>query len=188
MREEFPESSFVKARLMQKPLYREDGELWDVLSRHPDDIAHFFRQIGQELVFNHEDGYAFIRQMRGEADERIPKVVQRRALGYEVTMLLVCLREEYLRMEISATDSNRIVKTRDEITALVSTYLPETTNQVKDLTRVHQAIQRLEDLGFLEKREDGERESYELMRIIKARITPEELKQIKERLTTYAKP
>ncbi len=123
MREEFPESSFVKAKLIQKPLYREDGELWDVLTRHADDITHFFRQIGQELVFNHDDGYAFIRQMRGEADEKIPKVVQRRALGYEVTLLLVCLREEYLRMEISATDSNRIVKTREEIVGLVTTYL-----------------------------------------------------------------
>jgi len=188
MREEFPESSFVKAKLIQKPLYREDGELWDVLTRHADDITHFFRQIGQELVFNHDDGYAFIRQIRGEADEKIPKVVQRRALGYEVTLLLVCLREEYLRMEISATDSNRIVKTREEIVGLVTTYLPGTTNEVKDRARIEQAVDRLADLGFLEKREDGDRESFELMRIIKARITPEELKQIKERLIAHAKP
>lgn len=186
MNEEFPEASFVKARLFQKPIYREDGELWEILQRHSDDISYYFRQIGQELVHNTAEGYAFLRQIRGEADQRIPKVVQRRALGYEATLLLVCLREECLRLESTATDSDRIVRTGEEIAQMISVYLPETTNQIKDSRTIETAIQRLVDLGFLNRLEGSEREAYEVMRIVKARITPEELNQIKERLIHYA--
>jgi hypothetical protein len=186
MNEEFPEASFVKARLLQKVIYSEDKEPWEVLQRHCDEIRHYFWLIGQELVNNTAEGYAFLRQIRGEADQRVPKVAQRRGLSYDVTLLLVCLREEFLRQETSTNDSDRIVKTAEEITELISTYLPETANQIKDAKAIQVAIQRLVDLGFLHRLEGAEREAYEVMRIVKARITPEELNQIKERLILHA--
>ena len=58
----FPPAAFVKAKLLREPVYREDGELWLTLRGQQDEIRHYFRQIGQELVLDEGEGYAFIRQ------------------------------------------------------------------------------------------------------------------------------
>ena len=34
-----PEASFAKVRLLHGPIYREDGELWEILERHADENA-----------------------------------------------------------------------------------------------------------------------------------------------------
>jgi hypothetical protein len=183
-----PEASFAKVRLLHGPIYREDGELWEVLERHADEIRHYMWQIGQELVYDPTEGYAFIRQIRGTNDERIPRLVQRRGLSYDATVLLVCLREDLLRLELAATESERLVKTREELHELTAMFFPESLNRVKDEKIVNAAIQKLVDLGFLKHLESGERDVFEVMRIVKARITPTELVQIKERLMAHVQP
>ena len=115
----FPPAAFVKAKLLREPVYREDGELWLTLRGQQDEIRHYFRQIGQELVLDEGEGYAFIRQLEIEGEERIPRLVQRRALSYLATLLLTALREEFLRFDSSASDSTRLVKTSDELRNLV---------------------------------------------------------------------
>jgi len=67
----------------------------------------------------------------------------------------------------------------------VAAFLPESSNQVKDLGRIDSAIQRLAELGFLEA-VTPEKDTFEVMRIVKARITPVELETIKEKLKSYA--
>jgi hypothetical protein len=59
----FPERSFVLAKLLLEPIYREDSSSWEVLRAERDAIAHYFRQIGQELLIDEAEGYAFLRQM-----------------------------------------------------------------------------------------------------------------------------
>lgn len=183
-----PEASFAKARLLQGTIYREDGEMWEIVERHSDEIRHYMWQIGQELVHDAAEGYAFIRQIRGTNDERIPRLGQRRGLSYDATVLLVCLREELLRLELAATESERLVKTREELHELIAMFFPETLNRVKDEKIVNAAIQKLVELGFLKHLESGGRDDFEVMRIVKARITPTELVQIKERLLAHAQP
>ena len=183
-----PEASFAKVRLLHGPIYREDGELWEILERHADEIRHYMWQIGQEFVYDAPEGYAFIRQIRGTNDERIPRLVQRRGLSYDATILLVCLREDLLRLELAATESERLVRTREELHELTAMFFPESLNRVKDEKIVNAAIQKLVDFGFLKHLESGEREVFEVMRIVKARITPTELVQIKERLLAHAQP
>lgn len=181
----FPPASFVKARLLKEPLYREDEALWDTLRTQRDEIRHYFRQIGQELVIDDGEGFAFIRQIEAEGDEPIPRLTQKRMLSYQATLLLVCLREELLRFEGAADDSTRLVKTRAEIHALVSAFVPESNNQVRDARGVDTAIARLEEYGFL-RTLNAEREAFEVMRILKARVTPVQLEEIKQRLLRYA--
>jgi hypothetical protein len=187
MSDAFPASSFVKVKLLREPVYREDSALWDVLRAQQEEIRNYFRQIGQELVVDEGEGFAFIRQLEIEGDEAVPRLVQRRMLSYHATLLLVCLREELLRFEASADDSTRLVRTRDELYALVSGFSRESHNQVRDFKNVESAIARLEDFGFL-RALTAEREAFEVMRILKARITPNELEDIKERLLRHARP
>jgi hypothetical protein len=181
----FPISSFVKAKLLREPVYREDGELWEALRSQQDEIRHYFRQIGQELVLDEGDGFAFLRQLHVDGDDPVPRIVQRRALSYHATLLLVCLREALIRFDTSAEDSAKLVKTRTELVHFVSGFVPESNNEVRDVKGIESAITRLQELGFL-RALDAERETFEVMRIVKARITPEELQDIKIRLQRHA--
>jgi hypothetical protein len=185
----FPAAAFVKAKLLREPIYREDGDLWlTVHGPQRSEIAHYFRQIGQELVVDEGEGYAFIRQLEIEGEERIPRLIQRRPLIYLATLLLAALREEFLRFDSAAGDSTRLVKTRDELRNLVADFLPETTNQVRDAGKVDAAIERLVKLGFVRQLGAAERDTFEVMRIVKARLAPADLEAIKQRLSNHAEP
>jgi len=180
-------SGFVKARLLREPLYREDQALWDALRAQREEIRHYFRQIGQELVVDEGEGFAFIRQLEPEGDEPVPRLVQKRPLSYQATLLLVCLREELLRFEGATEDSTRLIKTRTELHALVSAFIPESNNQVRDARGIDTAIARLEECGFLHAI-DATNDTFEVMRILKARIGPSELEEIKQRLEKHVHP
>lgn len=183
----FSDAAFVKAKLLREPLYREDNELWLVLRAQQDDVRHYFRQIGQELVLDEAEGFAFIRQIETEGDEvHVPRLVQRRALSYFATLLLVCLREEFMRFDAQPGDSTRLVLSREQLRNLIVDFVPETTNQVRDVGRLDQAIKSLVDLGFLRMLNTADANAFEVMRIVKARIAPQELETIKERLLRHA--
>lgn len=177
--------SFAQARLLTAPIYREDSELWEALRAGRDHIAHYFRQIGQELVVDDSEGYAFLRQIEVDGEERIPRVGRRQSLGYTATLLLVCLREELARFDSAPGDSMRLVKTRSELRELVGQFLRESNNQVRDLRTVDSAIKRMEELGFLRSL-NSDSDAFEVMRILKARFGPAELEIVKDRLTKHA--
>lgn len=182
----FPPASFVKATLFRQPIYREDGELWLTLRAQQDEVRHYFRQIGQELVLDEGEGYAFIRQLEMEGEERVPRLVQRHPLSYMATLLTVCLREEFLRFDAAPGDSTRLVKTREELRGFITDFLRDSTNQVRDVARLDRAIQQLAELGFLRPFGPSDENRFEVMRIVKARIGPAELEEIKQRLLRHA--
>lgn len=182
----FSERSFVLVRLLREPIYREDGPLWETLRAERDAIGHYFRQIGQEVVIDEGEGYGFLRQMEIGGGERIPRLDRRQPLSYTTTLLLVCLREELARFDAAPDDSTRLVRTRQELRDLVGQFLRETNDQVRDLRKVDAAIRRTEELGFLRTFGPPEAETFEIMRILKARFGPSELQEVKERLTRYA--
>jgi hypothetical protein len=185
----FPPVAFVKARLFREAVYREDREDWLTLRGHLEEVRRYFREIGQELVFDEAEGYAFIRQLEPEGEERVPRLTQRRPLSYVATLLLVMLREELLRFDAAPGDSLRLVKTRDELRNLIADFFPDSTNQVRDTSRFDTAIRTLIDLGFLRAlNAGGDQEAFEVMRIIKARLSPADLETIKERLRRHAQP
>lgn len=185
----FREAAFVKTRLFRDPMYRaDDAELWAVLRSHLDEVRGFFRQVGQEVVFDEGEGYAFIRQIEPQGEERVPRLVQKRPLNYETTLLLVFLREELDRFESSGTDSTRLVRSREQLRSLVAPYLRETTDRARDRDKLDEAINRLVNLGFLRRQGSAEVEEFQVMRIVKARFGPGELESVKERLLRYAQP
>ena len=186
---QFREAAFVKTRLFRDPMYRaDDVELWAVLRSHLDEVRGFFRQVGQEVVFDEGEGYAFIRQIEPQGEERVPRLVQKRPLNYETTLLLVFLREELDRFESSGTDSTRLVRSREQLRSLVAPYLRETTDRARDRDKLDEAINRLVNLGFLRRQGSSEVEEFQVMRIVKARFGPGELESVKERLIRYAQP
>jgi hypothetical protein len=178
----FTERSFLLARLLLEPIYREDESLWHVLVAERDHIERYFRQIGQEVVIDDSEGYAFIRQIDSEGGDRVPRLNRRQPLGYTATLLLVCLREELARFDAAPDSSTRLVLTRQQLRELVGQFLRETNNQVRDVRAVDVAIRKVEELGFLKHFGAIESDTFEVMRIVKARIGPVELEEVKRRL------
>jgi hypothetical protein len=181
----FSPKSFVLAKLLVQPIYREDESVWDTLRAERDSITHYFRQIGQEVVIDEAEGYAFLRQIEAEGSDAVPRVGRRQSLGYTATLLLVCLREELARFDAAPGDSTRLVLTRQQLRDLVSQFRRETNDQTRDIRTIDSAIRRLEELGFLRPFGPVEAETFEVMRILKARFGPSELQEIKDRLARH---
>lgn len=184
--EPYAPTSFVKAHLLQAPLYREEAPLWDALLQARGDVTHYFRELGQDLVVDEAEGYAYIRQREPVDQERIPRLAQRRRLGYEATLLLVCLRAELDRFERSPGESTTLVLTRNYLRDMASDFLRQTDDEKRDRRSLDGAIERLHALGFL-RSFGGDDERFEVRRIIKARLGPEQLEVIKQRLLQHAR-
>lgn len=185
----FLESDFVKARLFREPVYRSDDMVfWLTLRNNLDHLRRYFHQVGQELILDEAEGYAFIRQIEPEGEEKVPRLSYPRPLNYETTLLLVFLREELDRFETSGADSTRLVRSRDQLRALVSPYLRDSTDKARDRQRVDEAIKRLVTLGFLRAQASSDVEEFEVMRIVKARFGARELEDVRERVLRYAQP
>ena len=182
----FSEKSFLLARLLLDPIYREDTSLWETLRADRNAVIHYFRQIGQEVVIDEAEGYAFLRQIEPGGGERVPRVGRRQPLGYTATLLLVCLREELARFDIATEDSTRLVRTRQQLREMTGQFLRETNNQIQDIRRIDSAIRRVEELGFLRTFGPPEADTFEIMRILKARFGPRELQEVKDRLARHA--
>ena len=178
----FPARSFVLSRLLTEPVYREDLALWEVLRAERDSILHYFRQIGQEVVIDEAEGYAFLRQIESDDNERVPRIGTSQALGYAATLLLVCLREELARFDTQPSASTRLVLTRSQMRDIVSQFLRETNDETRDVRAIDAASRRLETLRFLRPLGSADGDAYEVMRILKARFGPGQLEEIKQRL------
>jgi len=182
----FPPRSFVLARLLIEPLYREDAPLWGLLRDEREAICHFFRQIGQDVVIDEVEGYAFLRQIESDDDERVPRIGTSQALSYTATLLLVCLREELARFDAQPGSSTRMVLTRNQMRQLVVPFLRETNDETRDLRPVDSSIRRLEALKLIRPLNSNDADAYEVMRILKARFGPGQLEEVKARLTRIA--
>ncbi len=180
-------SGFVKAHLLREPLYIEEQELWQTLAQSRGDIAHFFRQIGQELVVSESDGYAFLRQIEPPAGEKIPRVSQRRRLGYEPTLLLVFLRDELDRFDRLPEASSTLFVSGDQMREFAANFLRQTSDEKRDRRVLDGAIERLVELSFL-RRSSTDDDRFEVKRIVKARLTPDQLENIRDRLLKHAAP
>jgi hypothetical protein len=181
---EYNDLSFVLVRLLKEPIYREEKEDWEVLRANQERVRHYFRQIGQDLVLDEAEGFAYLAQLEMDGVERIPRLTQRRALTYQATLLLVCLREEFCHYDVASPDATRLTKPRGQLQDMISAFVQETTNQVRDRRWIDAGIKRLVELGFLRLISDDP-EEFEVMRIVKAKIGPQELQAIKEKLATY---
>jgi len=182
---DFGSRSYALAQLFVGPVYIEDAQIWEAVRAERDYIARYFRQIGQDLIIDEAEGYAFIRQIESDGEERVPRIGRRQALGYTATILLVCLREELASFDAAPGDSTRLVLTRQQLRALVLQFLRETNNQIRDMRAVDSAIRRVEELGFLRTIGTAESDTLEVMRILKARFGPSELESVKERLIRH---
>lgn len=172
-------------RLMQGVIYDEETRLWTDLTKvHELPLRRFFGQIGVQLIIDHTEGYAFLRQATDPEQEEsgvtLPRLMRKQNLTIDQSILCVLLRE---RMEDHTTldsQSREPVLTLKDITGMVDVFFKERNTQHRFLKDVKKTVEDLRKLGFLEMVSsdtlDGGR--FRIKRIIKAFIGTDELQRL----------
>jgi hypothetical protein len=154
--------------------------LLDLQTRVRDHVA----VLGLELILDEAEGYAYLRQRPvHEGEEELPRLVARRQLGYQVSLLLALLRKKLAEFDATSGES-RLILSRDEIIEMMRLFLPDTTNQARLIDRVDTHINRIMEMGFL-RRLRGTDYQYEVRRILKAFVDAQWLGELEQRLSAY---
>lgn len=182
------EMSLALIHLFRGVVYRaEQQRVWQAILQQQAALNDVVALFGLRLLVNEVDGYAFLRQV--DADEAsdvgvdLPRLVTRRTLSYPVSLLLALLRKKLAEHDASGADP-RLILTKAGIADMLRLFLPETGDEVRFLSRIDAYIENVVKLGFL-RRLRGQRDHYEVMRILKDFVDAEWLSKLDELLAEY---
>lgn len=189
------EISTAIVKLMQGVVYRETHEeVWRALERRSSAVRDHFAEIGVGVIVDETEGYAYLKTIEpDEGEEPLPRLVKRRALTYNVSLLLLLLRKRMAEFEAGGGEG-KLVLERDQIVELLRVFLRETTNEARVINQVDQTISQVAKLGFLHELR-GQRGgaasagtgAWEVRRILKAYVDAETMADFSGRLTEYAR-
>ena len=190
--------------LLKGPVYRDRRpEVWQaVVGPLQPRVRDHVAVLGLNLVIDEAEGYAFLRstdtEREGDAEgaegtgsggAAIPRLVARRSLTFEVSLLLALFRKRLAELDGRDGDETRLIMTTDEIVEMVRLFLPDTTNETRLLDRIDGHLNRIVDLGFLRRLDKraaaGRPVRYEVQRIIKAFVDGQWLAEFDRRLAEY---
>jgi len=178
--------SAAAVRLLQGVVYHDDGaELWDKVLRCVTPLTDYFARIGLRLVVDESDAMAYLRQSRQDEFphdyDSIPKLFRRSPLNYETTLLFVLLRDEMRRYEEEFNANERCVISQHDLLSVWKAFFPATKDEVRLNRTLTASLKRAEELKFV--RPFGSNAgSWEIRRIIKARLPLDDLDRIRESL------
>lgn len=169
--------------LMKGVVYRETQEgTWTALGRHGAAVRDHFEVIGIDLVVDDAEGYAYLRSQEDD-DEALPRLVHRRTLSYQVSLLLVLFRKRMVEFETTGAEG-KLVLTRDQIVDLLRVFLADSTNEAAVIDRVDQTLKKVAELGFLRPLR-GQQNAWEVRRILKAYVDAQTLSDYAGKLREY---
>ncbi|WP_204801746.1 DUF4194 domain-containing protein [Mycobacterium riyadhense] len=173
-------------RLMQGVVYREsDEDTWLTLERSGAGVRDHFATIGVDVVVDDAEGYAYLRSRPEEdGDEVLPRLVRRRALTYNVSLLLVLLRKRLVEFETTGGEG-RLVLTTDQIVEMLRLFQAESTNDARVVEQAETTVKKAAELGFLRQLR-GQRDQWEVRRILKAYVDAQTLSDFSTKLREYA--
>lgn len=174
----------VELRLLRGPLYYQDS-LWADLLQYGDAVSRHLAQIGLSLHIDEDDGFAYIGQKDSEDVENLPRLVHRRAMNTDVSLLCVILREEWEKDRSSFDGSDRCYRSESDLSSILSLFFPEQADEIKRENKLLGLIQKGKDLGLLRDisgRNDDREKRFEVMPIIKALVTPDFVQEFKNAL------
>ncbi|HMV45593.1 MAG TPA: DUF4194 domain-containing protein [Leptospiraceae bacterium] len=169
-------------KLLKGPVnYDLDPKEWDQLATYQTDIKKYFDKIGLHLVVDNDDGFAYLYQPSGDDDLGLPRITRRIPLPFDITLLLVLLREKLTEQAIDDRNLANLLK-KEDLYELLNPFYPKTQNESLQYREYDRIISKVVELGFLRKTEKDKNEFYQIEKIIKVRIRAEELNTIKARL------
>lgn len=173
--------------LLRGIVYSEESrDVWNLLIQYRERINAYFRGIGIDVFIFEAEGFAYLKHQKKEEDFNLPHLIEKRSLSYPVTLLLVLLRERLFEQETAVEGTVKLVLSRVQIKDLLLPFLPSNTNEAKVLDKIDPHINKLIEYGFLRKMKDDPNK-LEVKRILKAKLSMEELLEIKVKLEQHAR-
>ena len=180
-------------RLLKGAVYEEEARYWnDLVKVHEPPLRRYFAQIGLDLIVNRQEGFAYLRQAPQEDMEAnpLPRLMTRRSLTVDQSILCVLLREHLEEYTVSESASREPILTLRDIRDMVELFFRERNTQQRFLKDVKKTVEDVKKLEFLEEvnsddailNEDEQR--YRVKRILKAFIGPDELQQLAQQIAT----
>ncbi|MBI2750329.1 MAG: DUF4194 domain-containing protein [Burkholderiales bacterium] len=181
--------------LLKSVLYRdEDPQAWDALLKLQARVRDYVAVLALDLVLDEAEGYAFLRS-RSVPDEdapKLPRLVARRPLSFQVSLLLALLRKKLAEFDARGGDT-RLILSRDAVVELIRVFLPAGSNESRLMDQVETHLNKIIDLGFVRRLKtqasSGGRTAqepvYEVRRILKAFVDAQWLADFDLRLAAY---
>lgn len=189
-----PQLSAVMVPLLRGVLYREDDPaLWTALLQLRARAMDYVAVLALELQVDEAEGYAFLRARPDDDEEdgagkaRLPRLVRRQPLGFQVSLLLALLRKKLAEFDASGGDT-RLVLTRSQVLELVRVFLPSGSNESRLIDQVDTHLNKVADLGFVRRLKPagvGQEAVFEVRRILKAFVDAQWLADFDQRLQDY---
>lgn len=173
----------VVTRLFKGVLYAEgDEKLWQSLLGLSSQIRDYVSVLGLDLILDESEGYAFLKS-REDPGGTLPRLIPRRQLTFNVSLLLALLRGRMLEFDTNSSEL-RLIMTEQDIADMVAVFLPESSNEARIMDRLTTDIKKVVELGFLRKLR-GQPATYEVARILKAFVDAQWLEEFDARLADY---
>jgi len=181
--------------LLKSVLYRdEDPQAWAALLKLQARLREYVAVLGLDLVLDEAEGYAFLRA-RSTPDEdapKLPRLVSRRPLSFQVSLLLALLRKKLAEFDASGSDT-RLILSRGAVVELVRVFLPAGSNESRLMDQVETHLNKIIDLGFVRRLKPqtssagrtAQEPVYEVRRILKAFVDAQWLADFDLRLAAY---
>lgn len=170
--------------LLKGVIYTDDTPRWRAVTSCQAQVRDYVSVLGLELFLDETEGYAFLRSRPDEElDADLPRLVPRRSLTFQVSLLLALLRRRLAEFDATSTET-RLVLSREQIVEMLRVFQPTTSNEARFVDQSEATLKKVVDLGFL-RRLRGEEDQYEVMRILRAFVDAQWLGQLDEQLARY---
>ena len=169
--------------LLLKKTVENNSPEWNNILIFQKDIQEYLSVIGLELVIKRDEGFAYVKQIVMEDDTTL-SLVQRRQLSYEVSVILILLRQMLEEFDNNPTDmhsTERYVST-NEIKDEIRLLLPEKYNMAKFEKDLDTSIQTVVKLGFLREITSSNNDSRYM---IKEKVKLDDLYLFKQKIEEY---
>lgn len=173
-------------RLLKSPVERQSS-VWDDVLHYQYEIQEYIGVMGLELIIRKEEGFAFVRQLENSEGATLG-LITRHQIGFEASIVLIVLRQSLEDFDSNPTQFQTTEKliTDTEIREELELFLPEGYNRLRFEKDLEKYIGKAAELGYLKVVRTSETETfYKIHRIIKEKITLDDLQEFKIKLQQY---
>lgn len=173
-------------KLLQGPVFEDQPDIWNEVNQYEVELTKYFEKIAIHLIMDKRDGYAYLKQMELDDTGTTIGLVRRMPLSYELTLVCVLLREWLLEFESDDLETTNLYITPKQFRDRLEMFFKEKANELKFIRELNKYMVDCERMGFLKlvhkETINPDEDQYEVKRIIKARITNDELSRFKQML------
>ncbi|MFW6263851.1 MAG: DUF4194 domain-containing protein, partial [Thermotogota bacterium] len=168
------------------PVFEDQSDIWNQIVQYQVELIQYFEKIALDLIIDKRDGYAYLKQIELDESGSTIGLVRRMPLTYDLTLVCVLLREWLLEFESNDLETMNLYITPKQFRDRMEMFFKEKANELKFIRDLNRHLDQCVEMGFLKLvHKDAvnmDENRYEVKRIIKARVTTEELSRFKKQL------